>query len=270
MTARSRWTLATLLPLTLCAACAQPPPEEPAPAPAPESRVQVSAESDPAAIELAQATIEKMGGWEAWDRTRYLSWKFFGRRMHWWDRATGDVRIEGPAGEDTYLWLMNVNSSAGRVWKNGEEITESPALAEALDMGRKVWVNDSYWLIMPFKLLDPGVTLKHAGERALEDGRTADVLELTFGEGVGYTPSNRYEVFVARDTGLVEQWSFFGDAADAEPRFTRPWTGWQRFGEVMIATRRGGDEDWQIAVHDELPRSVFESADPVTPQGPGP
>jgi hypothetical protein len=236
-----------------------------APAPTAADRVHVSPESDARAIEIAQSVVERMGGWEAWDRTRYLKWRFFGRRLHYWDRHTGDIRIEGPfGGRDNPVEmtiLMNVHSREGRAWKEGVEL-RGDELAEALQTGYEVWINDSYWMVMPYKLLDPGVTLKYAGERAMEDGRAADVLELTF-DSVGVTPENRYEVYVARDTGLVEQWSFYEKAEDTEPGFTLPWTGWQRFGEVMLSTSRGRDADWAIEVPGALPESVFTSPDPV-------
>ncbi|MDX1388120.1 MAG: hypothetical protein R3344_02970 [Acidobacteriota bacterium] len=230
-----------------------------------DDRVQVSGDSDERAIEIAQSVMEAMGGWETWDRTRFLSWKFFGRRQHYWDRWTGDVRISGVMGDGSeMLWLMNVNSEEGRVWKNGSEVTDPAELASMLETGRKIWVNDSYWLIMPYKLLDPGVTLKYSGERALEDGRVADVLDLTFTD-VGYTPDNRYEVFVAKDSGLVEQWSFYEKAAAEEPGFTGPWGKWERFGGVMLATDHGRGIDWEIAVHDDLPGSLFTDPDAASP-----
>ena len=134
---------------------------------------------------------------------------------------------------------MNVHDKQGRAWEDGEAITDPEQLAAALQNGYEAWINDAYWVIMPFKLLDPGVTLKYAGERAIEDGRPADVLELTF-NGVGVTPENRYEVFVAKDTGLVEQWSFYRTADATEPGFTLPWTDWQRFGRILIATKQTG------------------------------
>jgi len=222
-------------------------------------RVHVADDSDARAIEIAQSVVKRMGGWDAWDRTRILRWTFFGGRVHHWDRHTGDVRIEGRSGDGEYLWLMNVHSLEGRVWKDGEEITDADELKQALTRGHEVWVNDSYWMVMPYKLLDPGVTLKYGGEGKLEDGRAADILKLTFDEGVGYTPQNGYDVFVARDTGLVEQWAFYSDAADPEPRFTMPWENWQTFGEIMLSNGRGREMDWEIAVHDQLPQSVFKS-----------
>ena len=41
-------------------------------------RVKVSEGSDARAIEIAQATVDAMGGWSALDSTRFVSWKFFG------------------------------------------------------------------------------------------------------------------------------------------------------------------------------------------------
>jgi len=221
-----------------------------------ESAVQLPGRT--AGVELAKATIARMGGEEAWRRTRYLQWDFGGRRQHVWDRRTGRTRMES----EERLVLMNVRSREGRAWDKAEnglvEITDPGALTEALELGYAWWVNDSYWLIMPFKLLDPGANLQLVGPDELPDGRPADVLELTFDEGIGLTPQNKYRVWIAEDNGLVEQWSYYRAAEDEEPVFTRPWTGWERFGEVLIATDHGTDDDWKIAAPEELPDSVFE------------
>jgi hypothetical protein len=232
----------------------------------PAQRVHVGPDSDERAVEIAQATVEKMGGWEAWDAARFVSWNFFGRRRHYWDRLTGDLRLEYPNEQDRFVVLMNVDTKQGRVWKNGEEVTDPEQVGQQLQRSHEMWINDSYWMFMPYKLLDPGVTLKYSGEGVTEDGRAADVLELTF-EEVGYTPQNRYEVLVARESGLVEQWNFFATAGDAEPQFKSPWTGWRWFGGIMLATDHGQGRDWDIAVHATLPRAVFESPEPVAEAG---
>lgn len=255
---------AALLAVASCAS----PETAPSSSPSLSDRVQVAADSDPRAIEIAQAVMEKMGGWESWDRTACVSWRFFGGRRHYWDRPSGDIRIEqvrhraeGAEQEDDYLILMNVHTLKGRVWKNGEELAAGEELDGWLERGHKIWINDSYWMFMPYKLLDPGVTLRYAGEGVMLDDRPADVLELTF-SGVGYTPENRYAVYVGRETGLVEQWDFYARAVDEEPRFRMPWAGWKPFGGILLATDHGDEKDWGIAVYDELPRSVFESPEP--------
>lgn len=217
------------------------------------------ANADPRARELAQTVMERMGGARQWDGLHYVHWVFFGKRKLTWDKWTGDLRIETDKNRTV---LMNVNTKQGRAWQDGKPL-EGEELAKALDMGHQIFINDMYWMFMPYKLLDPGVTLKYAGERAMKDGRAADVLELTFAAGVGYTPQNRYEVFVAKDTGLVEQWSFYEKAGDPEPGFTLPWGGWKKFGGVMLATVHDDKAPWEVAVFDTLPRSVFDSPEPA-------
>lgn len=217
---------------------------------------------DPEARAIAESVMDAMGGEEAWAATRYVSWNFFGGRQHTWDKWTGDLRIEVPEGEDqegnrtpARLILMNIHTAEGRAWVDGDEVTGAE-LTDQMDAGWRMWVNDSYWAFMPWKLLDPGVNLGYVGEELMEDGREADVLEMTF-EEVGVTPQNRYLVYVGKDSNLVEQWSYFPTRDAEEPRFTMPWTDWQWFGDIMICTDHGQGTDWNFRVHEELDRSVF-------------
>ena len=192
------------------------------------------ASSDPRATDIADRVMESMGGDEAWNNTRYITWNFFDSNTHYWDKWTGNHRIES----ENRIVLLNVNTLEGRVWENGQEITNSEALTEALTRGHQSWVNDMYWLFMPYKLRDPGVTLRYVDEEVLPDGRACDVLEMTF-QDVGYTPNNRYLISVARDTGLVEQWSWFPNRQDPEPQFTLPWARWHRYGDILLSADRG-------------------------------
>ena len=115
---------------------------------------------------------------------------------------------------------------------------------------------------MPYKLKDSGVALKSVGDRPLLDGRPAQVLELTFRE-VGRTPDNRYEVYVARDSGLVEQWDFFTKATDESPRFQVPWRNWRRHGAILLSNDRGRGQHTDIGVYESMPASVFTSPEAV-------
>ena len=99
----------------------------------------------------------------------------------------------------------------------------------------------------------------------MADGRVADILQLTF-EDVGDTPDNKYEVFVAKDTGLVEQWTHWTRFDDPEPRFTNAWASWQQFGNIMLATNKGRDRDWSIHVYETLPETVFTNPAPAFQQ----
>lgn len=232
----------------------------------PGDELRSRADADPRARELAEQVVENLGGWDAWEKTRYVTWRFFGGRRHVWDKQTGAWRLDDKGN----VVLMNVNTREGRVIEAGAEVFDSVRKKELLDKAYRTWVNDTYWMFMPWKLLDPGVHLRHAGASTLPDGAPAQVLELTF-TGVGVTPKNRYLVFVGDESGLVEQWSYFADAADEQPKLVQPWKGWTRFGRVMLCTDHGalpGREagDWKIATYDELPASVF--TDPAEPRLP--
>lgn len=222
--------------------------------------VAQTATGDERALALARTSLDKMGGQQAWNNTRYVRWSFFDRNMHYWDKWSGNIRIES----QDRLVLMNINTLEGRVWEKGQEITNPDDLKAALVRGHRTWVNDSYWMFMPWKVLDPGVTLRYVGESKLEaDGRACDTIEMTF-EAVGYTPQNKYLICIARDTGLVEQWKYFPSRDEPEPKFTLVWAGWRRFGNIMLSTDRGNGYDWKAAVYDTLPESVFTSPEPVS------
>ena len=50
--------------------------------------------SDANAVAIADEVMAQLGGWENWAKTRYITWKFFGRRLHVWDKWTGNIRVE--------------------------------------------------------------------------------------------------------------------------------------------------------------------------------
>jgi hypothetical protein len=216
-----------------------------------------TAGSSPQAIALAEETMQAMGGYPAWSQTRFITWRFFGRRLHVWDKWTGDIRFE----QDDLTVLMNIHTKRGRAFRDGNRLTDSE-LQTALDQGYRAWINDSYWLVMPYKLKDSGVTLLYSGKGKSEDGRDADVLELRFTD-VGVTPNNKYRVWIDRESHLVSQWAFYADAEDAEPRFIGPWQNWQRHGRIMLSDNRGQRSHTDVAVLSELPASVLSDPSPL-------
>jgi hypothetical protein len=212
------------------------------------------AHSDPAAVELADSIMAAMGGRENWDKTRYISWNFFGRRDWVWDKATGRVRIESL--RDSIIYLLNVNDSVGRVQVKGLELTEADSLRKMLGRARSMYYNDMYWLAMPFKLKDSGVTLKYMGEDTLKGSRY-NVLQLMF-QGVGDTPQNKYRVYVDVKDKLVRYWSYYKDSRQDTANFTRPWDNYQRYGNILLSgDRSDGGGPKNIKVDETIPDKVF-------------
>lgn len=213
-----------------------------------------TAGSHPKAIELADEVMQSMGGRKNWDKTRYLVWNFFGFRKHHWDKHTGDVRIDDS--RDKTVTLMNINTDKGRVFKNGEEITQSDSLAKYLKKAKGAWINDSYWLIMPFKLKDSGVTLGYAGEGQTEAKEDAHILTLKF-KNVGNTPQNGYKIWVSKKEKLVKQWAYFDKADNEKPNFILPWQNYEKRGNILITGDRGPRKLTEIEVPDKLDRNIF-------------
>ena len=54
---------------------------------------------------------------------------------------------------------MNVNTKEGSAWLKGKAL-EGEEQKKPLERAYGAWVNDTYWLLMPYKLRDPGVILR--------------------------------------------------------------------------------------------------------------
>ncbi len=213
------------------------------------------ADSDPAAIELADSIMVAIGGRKNWDATRYISWNFFGRRNLVWDKDIGRVRIESMP--DSTIYLVNVNTMEGKVQIRGQELTEPDSLSKMLDRAKRIWINDSYWLVMPFKLKDSGVTLKYMGEDTLVNEKYYNVLQLTF-DNVGVTPQNKYDLYVGVKDKLIQYWSFYGDAEQDSASWTRPWDNYQKYGSILLsADRSDGGGPKNVRVDEQLPDEIF-------------
>ena len=213
------------------------------------------AASDAKAIELADQVMTAMGGREAWDDTKVISWSFFGKRHLVWDKHTGDVRITSPG--DSTVYLVNVFSGKGEIMVRDTVIEDAKRKQELLEKAKSIWINDSYWLVMPFKLKDSGVTLKYLGEGVMQDGTPAHILQLTFKE-VGVTPNNKYHVWIDHSDDLLKQWAFYRDHDKEEPNYIRPWDNYQPYGKILLSADRSdkvGPSD--VHVYDQVDPTVF-------------
>jgi len=228
-----------------------------------------SAQDAPSAQSVAERVQKALGGKEAWDNAHFIHFTYAGRRSHWWDKWSGRHRVEGQTKEgQKYVVLENISTKEGTAWLDGKK-AEGDKAKELLEGAYGAWVNDTYWLLMPYKLQDPGVNLTYDGEETI-DGKTYDKLALSFGN-VGLTPGDRYWAYINRDTGLMDRWAFILEDMPKEgPPSVWDWGGWQKYGNLMLAPHRtqitGGDhklEFTDIAVSDKMPDSVFTSPEAV-------
>jgi hypothetical protein len=204
--------------------------------------------SDPKAIAVAERVMQALGGADAWNSTRYLRFDFaverggktLVRRAHTWDKWSGRYRVEAKDkdGKDLVV-TMNLNSKQGSASLGGTPLA-GDALKKALDDAYAMWVNDSYWLLMPYKLRDPGVSLAYVGEKK-KGPDTWDEIALSF-DNVGLTPKDKYWVFVNRATGLVDRWEFVLKGEKTPPSLFE-WKGWKSYGKIRLADDRVSPKD---------------------------
>jgi hypothetical protein len=223
-----------------------------------------TAASDPRAVQVADQVMTALGGKERWDRLHYLSWTFEVSvndtlrppRRHLWDKHSGWHRVEGTtrAGQP-YVYIENLNDSTGMAWVSGQKI-DGDSLKSLMRTAHGMWINDSYWLLMPYKLRDPGVTLKYDRELKAGNGAMQDRIGLSF-DKVGMTPGDRYWVTVDRATHRIVRWDHLLEGGT--PPAT-PWTleGWEQHAGLWFAT-----------AHRNERRVVYTRA-VAMPEAPGP
>jgi hypothetical protein len=213
------------------------------------------------ADDLARRNFEIQAG-PAWDKARYFEFTFNVERgdhtigasfPQRWDRVTGEYRVAGrDPKQNDFVVIMNTNTRKGRAWMNGEEVKDS-RLTDLFALAYRRFINDTYWLLMPLKMLDPGVHRSAEGERTDSCGRTWDLVKLTFDPGAGLTPDDQYWAWINRDTGIVEEWDMRLQSMKAEePLLETIFHDFRRVGGLLISVRREVRNKNQVIRFDDL------------------
>jgi hypothetical protein len=223
---------------------------------------------------IAEASMEAMGGAGAFESTRLLRFDFvvsrdgqeLARHRHWWDRWNGDYRVEGTNRQgQAYRAIFNVNDRTGQGWLDGT-LQEGEALEDLLEMAYGRFINDTYWLLMPWKWLDPGVQLTlHEPREA--NGTTFDIVELSFTDGTGLTSGDHYWGWVSRTSHRMERWEFVLQTEDGRPGDGDPstflWTDWVKTDSgLLLSTVKSSLADGDVTI--SFP--VLEAHSEISPE----
>jgi len=207
----------------------------------------VPAGSDPKAMQIADEVMASLGGRQQWDKLPGLRWSFGSSvndtvkssRRHAWDKQTGQHRVDGVNRMGQHFTFIHTvgDTTHGMAWMNGTPI-EGDSLHKLIKRAEALWVNDTYWMLMPYKLRDPGVTLKYAGDTTMA-GKSFDRLALSF-HAVGLTPGDHYWVYVDRANHRVERWEMVLQG-DAPPPVAYSWEGWEQHDALWFPTHHKRD-----------------------------
>lgn len=200
--------------------------------------------ADERADQVARELIAALGGETAWEKARQFRFDFVvereGKRAaefrHLWDRYTGDYRVQGSDKSGApYAVYFNVNTREGTVLLNGRPV-EGEEKKKLLETSYGRFINDTYWLLAPWKVFDPGVTRAYEGEKTTSDGVLCDVIRLSF-EGVGLTPKDVYWLWVTREGRRMVQWEYLLGGAKEDPTVAF-WKDWRVFSGISLALDR--------------------------------
>lgn len=203
--------------------------------------------ADPKAAHLADQVMKALGGQKRWDALPGVRWTFGSSvndtvrsaRRHAWDRRTGWHRIEGTTrAGDKFVFIHKLGTEEGMAWMNGTAV-EGDSLKKLMKRANSIWINDSYWMLMPYKLRDPGVQLAMASDTSV-NGTAFQRLALSF-ENVGDTPGDHYWVYVNPGTHRIERWDMVLQGDQPPPR-TYSWEGWEEHDGLWFPTAHRQDQ----------------------------
>ena len=116
---------------------------------------------------------------EAYKNTRYIDWSFKGKRFYKWDKTQHIVEVKW---NDAKVLLHPNDLTKSTVYLNDKEVSYNDNLVKR---ALRFFNNDSFWLVAPHKLFEPGI---YRSIRIV-DGKEA--LHVKYSKG-GTTPGDSY------------------------------------------------------------------------------
>lgn len=138
--------------------------------------------------------------------------------------------------ERSFIWNPKTNdvvyiSEADTVRYNRNEKLDSLALS-----ADKSFINDSYWLLAPYKLVwDTGTTFKDTKNViAPLSKQKLNKLTLVYANEGGYTPGDAYDLYYGNDF-TIREW-VFRKGNSAEPSMITTWENIETVGKLKLTT----------------------------------
>lgn len=183
--------------------------------------------------QLGEAVYRAAGG-DNWGNVKTIQFSFV-------------VEKEGTTvAKAEHLW--NIPEQTDEVKWKGQDVKVNladPGAAADSKAAYARWVNDSYWLLAPLKLMDKGVTLTAEGTKEIS-GAQREVLRLSF-EQVGLTPTDNYRLYIDPATKMVTFWDYM---PKGEKGMSGTWEDYQKSGGLTLATDHKMDGGLRIRIAD--------------------
>ncbi len=184
----------------------------------------------PQAEQLADQMLKALNK-PAWDSLNLISWSFPRGHHFKWDKVNNKVEVRW----DDYRVLVLPDEKTGEVYKEEELMIEGND--EVVQKALNYFYNDSFWLIAPYKVNDPGTVRQLVNY----DGREALLVQYTSG---GATPGDSY-LWILDENFRPVAWKLWVDIIPIGGlKFS--WENWQNIDGAWISTFHDGLIDIKI------------------------
>ena len=185
--------------------------------------------------------LAKTYGFDSWDQIQAIRYSFnldipglINLSHSWeWEPKTGKVTYEGKDKDGKPVKVTYMRSELSKAPDNVKNEVE-PA-----------FVNDNYWLILPFHIYwDTSATVTDEGMQKLPQGSaSAEKVVVKYpAEAGGYTPGDTWDLYVGKDGRIA--FMVYHRGGDKKPSLvTASWAGYKKAGPLLFSTEHRGTAD---------------------------
>jgi hypothetical protein len=126
-------------------------------------------------------------------------------------------------------------------YKRSELDSQSDAVKNQID---PAFVNDQYWLVLPFHFIWDGANVTDEGKHETPLGKTPAERLVAKYAASGYSPGDTWDLYIGADKRVVEMTYHRGVPAGKLPNLVNAkWEGYKKAGPLLVATDHHGTAD---------------------------
>jgi hypothetical protein len=149
-----------------------------------------------------------------------------------WEPKTGQVTYEGKDKDGKPVKVTYLRAQLS---------SQSAQVKDEIDPG---FINDSYWLLLPFHVYwDTSATVTDAGTQKLPIGKgSADKIVVKYPSDGGYTPGDTWDLYIGSD-GRIQAMVYHRGGPKKPSLVIASWEGYKMAGPLLVSTEHRGTAD---------------------------
>lgn len=198
---------------------------------APKNKVETSSPK------LLLDSIADAYGYQSWTNVEQISFTF---------------NVDRPTRKSTRSWQWDVENSMVRSTIDTATVQYNKLQVDSTMMGVDArFINDSYWLLFPFKLVWDRGSFTYEVE-SLDEASDKQVgnrkVTISYGDSGGYTPGDIYDFYINSDYKITE-WTW-RKSNDSVARIRTKWAPPKNFNGLWLTTLHQGEDELSIYFSD--------------------